>query len=100
MTTMINRRVCEQLRHAAALCLLALAAVLCQANQARAQWTTSGTNTSTTDSVGIGTSSPAAPLDIRVAAGDVITRYSNAGGASGALEMRYKYESTQHRLGL
>ncbi|HEV2705340.1 MAG TPA: hypothetical protein VGV59_05420, partial [Pyrinomonadaceae bacterium] len=87
-------------RRASALCLFALAAVLGHAQHSSAQWTTSGTNTTTTDNVGIGTSSPGALLDIRAAAGDVITRFSNAGGASGALEVRYKFESSQHRLGL
>jgi hypothetical protein len=50
--------------------------------------------------VGIGTTTPAALLDLKVPAGDVVTRFSNAGGAGGALEMRYKYESQNHRLGL
>jgi hypothetical protein len=49
---------------AAALGLLALAAVLCQAREAAAQWTTSGTNTTTTDNVGVGTKAPASKLHV------------------------------------
>jgi hypothetical protein len=42
----------------ATLCLLALVAALCHAHEARAQWTTSGTNTTTPNAVGIGTTDP------------------------------------------
>jgi hypothetical protein len=48
----------ETFRRAAALCLLALAGLWCQATDARAQWTTTGTTTSTTNNVGIGTTTP------------------------------------------
>jgi hypothetical protein len=48
----------------AALCLLALLALLCRAQDARAQWTTSGTNTTTTNNVGVGTPAPEAGLHI------------------------------------
>jgi hypothetical protein len=47
---------------AAALCLLALAAVALRAEDARAQWTTTGTNTTTPNNVGIGTTTPASKL--------------------------------------
>jgi len=50
--------------------------------------------------VGIGTTTPSALLDLRVSAGDVINRLSNAGGAAGALDLRYKFESQNHRVGL
>ena len=59
MKTAIKRlRPGRKATRAATLCLLALAAVLFQSSEARAQWTTSGTNTTTTDSVGIGTTTP------------------------------------------
>jgi hypothetical protein len=48
---------------AAVLCILA-AAALCLPGEARAQWTTSGTNTTTTDSVGVGTAAPATTLHV------------------------------------
>jgi hypothetical protein len=48
----------------ATLCLLALLAALCHAHEARAQWTTSGTNTTTTNNVGVGTATPEAGLHI------------------------------------
>jgi hypothetical protein len=58
-TTASNRRrLNKKFTRAAALCLLALLAVLCHSHEARAQWTTSGTNTTTTNNVGIGTSDP------------------------------------------
>jgi hypothetical protein len=81
-------------------CLLALALTLLQAREARAQWTSGAGATSTADNVGIGTTTPAVPLQIRVPSGDVITRFSNAGGAAGALDLRYKFEFSQHRMGL
>ena len=65
MQTPTNRRAsAESLARAAALCLLALAASLLHAGEARAQFTTSGTNTTTTDNVGIGTPTPATRLDV------------------------------------
>jgi uncharacterized protein YwlG (UPF0340 family) len=60
MTTTISpRRIKEGVARTAALCLLALAAVLLHSREARAQWTTSGNTTTTTNNVGIGTASPA-----------------------------------------
>src|SRR5215213_6355979 len=60
MLTSINRRNSgAKFARASALCLLALAAALFQAREARAQWATSGTNTTTTNSVGVGTAAPA-----------------------------------------
>jgi len=88
------------LARAAAFCLLALALTLLQAREARAQWTSGGGATSTADKVGIGTSTPIVPLQISVPSGDVITRFVNAGGAGGGLDIRYKLESSQHRMGL
>ncbi|HEV2705339.1 MAG TPA: hypothetical protein VGV59_05415 [Pyrinomonadaceae bacterium] len=59
MTTVFNRRTLEgRLARAAVFCLLTLAAVLCHAQQARAQWTTSGSDTTTNGNVGIGTTTP------------------------------------------
>jgi type II secretory pathway pseudopilin PulG len=67
MTTAINkRRIIERLTHATMFCLLALAAVLYQAREAHAQWVTNGNNINNTNTgnVGIGTSTPGAPLEI------------------------------------
>ena len=50
--------------------------------------------------VGIGTSTPTGLLSLKVAAGDVIQAFNNAGGSGGELHIRYKYESASHRLGL
>jgi hypothetical protein len=53
---------------AAALCLLALAAVLCQSREARAQWTTPNAqgniNSTNTGNVGVGTNAPTFLLDV------------------------------------
>ena len=54
-------------RRAAALCLLALAAALLQARDTRAQWTTSGTSTTTTNNVGVGTTTPQTSLHVSTA---------------------------------
>src|ERR1044071_9726150 len=56
MKTGTNRSVNSRgLARAAAFCLLALAGVLLQSGEARAQWTTSGTTTSTASGVAVGT---------------------------------------------
>jgi hypothetical protein len=65
-TTTDRRRLNQRVARAASLCLLALAAVLLQGHEARAQWTTSGTNTTTTNNVGIGTTTPQAPIHVAV----------------------------------
>ncbi|HEX8354101.1 MAG TPA: hypothetical protein VF611_14435, partial [Pyrinomonadaceae bacterium] len=52
------------LARAAALCLLALATTLLQSQEAQAQWTTSGTNSTTTNNVGVGTTAPTSNLHI------------------------------------
>jgi len=63
MTTLFKQRgLGGKAARVSALGLLALAAVLCQSREARAQWTTSGTNTTTTNNVGVGTAAPAARL--------------------------------------
>src|ERR1044071_1342993 len=49
---------------AAALLLLALGTLFSQSREARAQWTTSGANTTTTNNVGIGTTAPATSLHV------------------------------------
>jgi hypothetical protein len=67
MTTAINRRrLDERATRAAALCLLALAAMLCQAHEARAQWATNGNNINSTNTgnVGVGTAAPTFQLDV------------------------------------
>ena len=65
MTTFFTQRILGGgVARATALCLLALAAVLLQSSEARAQWTTSGTTTSTTNNVGVGTSAPASTLEV------------------------------------
>jgi hypothetical protein len=62
MTTLIKHR--GRAGRASALCLLALAAALLGAREARAQWTTSGTNTTTTNNVGVGTTAPQTSLHV------------------------------------
>jgi hypothetical protein len=64
-TTINPRRPGGKFARAAALCLLALAAVALCAGDARAQWTTSGTNTTTNNNVGIGAAAPIGRLDVR-----------------------------------
>jgi hypothetical protein len=67
-----NRRsIGERLTRAAALCLLALMSMLLHSREARAQWTTSGTNTTTTNNVGIGTTTPATSLQVTTATANV-----------------------------
>jgi hypothetical protein len=61
-TTLDRRGTHRRLTRATVFGLLALAATLCASPEARAQWTTSGTTTSTTNNVGVGTASPAARL--------------------------------------
>ena len=70
MLTFINRRnLGARAARSAALCLLALGAALCQSREARAQWTTSGTNTTTTNNVGVGTTAPQAGVHVSTASG-------------------------------
>jgi hypothetical protein len=49
--------------------------------------------------VGIGTTTPTGLLSLRASSGDVIQSFSNAGGIGGELQIRYRYESAQHRIG-
>ena len=59
MTTAINQtRPGQTFARTFALCLLALAATLVHSREARAQFTTSGNNTTTTNNVGVGTGAP------------------------------------------
>ncbi|HWS87791.1 MAG TPA: hypothetical protein VN282_12550 [Pyrinomonadaceae bacterium] len=53
-----------RIARAAALFLLALGATLLHSREAAAQWTTTGTNTTTTNNVGIGTTAPEAKLHV------------------------------------
>ncbi|MEK6289749.1 MAG: peptidase G2 autoproteolytic cleavage domain-containing protein [Acidobacteriota bacterium] len=97
--------------------LLVFGFLLCQQDTALAQVTGSGTinripkwtpsPTALSDSVitdlngniGIGAATPSALLNLRVLSGDVIERLSNAGSSGGELDLRYKYETSQHRIG-
>jgi hypothetical protein len=63
-TAINRRRLGVKFTRAAALCLLALAAVAFRAQDARAQWTTSGTNTTTPNNVGVGTTAPSATVEV------------------------------------
>lgn len=54
----------------------------------------------TSGNVGIGTTNPIGLLHLRVSSGDVIQRLSNAGNGNGELDLRYKFESSQHRMGM
>ena len=49
--------------------------------------------------VGIGTTTPNGLLTLRVPSGDVIQSFQNAGNSTGELDIRYKFESSQHRIG-
>jgi hypothetical protein len=72
MTTAINRRSTkERLARVTMFGLLALAATLCSAPEARAQWATSGNNINNTNTgnVGVGTANPAAKLHATVPTG-------------------------------
>ncbi len=82
-----------RLARTALLCLLALAATLLQSREARAQWTTSGTNTTTTGNVGVGTTAPEAGLHVKTASIDVgargiINEQTSADGNGGLLVFR------------
>jgi hypothetical protein len=57
-TNTVARRAGARATRYTTLCLLALAAVLCHTHEARAQWTTAGSNTTTTGNVGVGTTDP------------------------------------------
>src|SRR3712207_5335283 len=64
MKTMITAKGPRSAARASALCLLALGACLLHSREARAQCPTSGTNTTTTNSVGIGTAAPSQQFQI------------------------------------
>ena len=64
VTINVTRRIGARATRLAAFCLLALMALLCHPSEARAQWTTSGTNTTTTNNVGVGTTAPEAGLHV------------------------------------
>jgi hypothetical protein len=74
MLTSINRRNSgAKAARVSALCLLTLAAALFQAREAHAQWATSGTNTTTTNNVGIGTNTPTSTLEVQGPGGGAVT---------------------------
>jgi hypothetical protein len=62
MTANNQQRIGSGFTRAAAFALLAVAAALFPAGEARAQWTTTGTTTSTTNNVGVGTATPTSKL--------------------------------------
>ncbi|HEY9283419.1 MAG TPA: hypothetical protein VIP46_08195 [Pyrinomonadaceae bacterium] len=68
-TSFDQRRFGGRVVRASALCLLAAAAAIFQAGEARAQWATSGTNNTTTNNVGIGTTAPVTSLHVSTGAG-------------------------------
>ncbi|HEX7176056.1 MAG TPA: hypothetical protein VF240_12415 [Pyrinomonadaceae bacterium] len=89
MTTVTNQRgIRERFARVMALGLLAFAAVLCSAPEARAQWATNGNNINNTNTgnVGIGTTTPAAIVDMqRMDTSDLLMRLWNTNpGASTA----------------
>ena len=78
MTTLFNQRDNgRRVARASALFVLALAATLFGAREARAQWTAPNAqgniNNTNAGNVGIGTPTPAALLDLKVPTGDVVT---------------------------
>src|SRR5829696_834435 len=64
VTINVTRRIGARATRLAAFGLLALMALLCHPSEARAQWTTSGTNTTTTNNVGVGTAAPQTSLHV------------------------------------
>jgi hypothetical protein len=64
VTINVTRRIGARATRLAAFCLLALMALLCHPSEARAQWTTSGTSTTTTNNVGVGTTAPQTSLHV------------------------------------
>jgi hypothetical protein len=70
MNASFNPRLFGSAARAAMFGLLVIAAALVQSREVRAQWTTSGDTTSTTNKVGIGTATPAGKLT--VTGGDAI----------------------------
>jgi hypothetical protein len=61
---MTNSEVKKSILRGLALATLASLMTILNAGPARAQWTTSGTNTSTTNNVGVGTTTPGTKLDV------------------------------------
>jgi hypothetical protein len=87
-TNNFTRRVRARATRYTTLCLLALAAVLCHSHEARAQWTTSGTNTTTTGNVGVGTTTPVTSLHVSTATTTIprgITNEQTSADGNGAL---------------
>ena len=66
-TNIVTRSMGARATRYTTLCLLALLAVLCHSHEARAQWTTSGTNTTTPSNVGVGTTAPVSSLHVSTA---------------------------------
>jgi hypothetical protein len=92
MTTMNirHRAAAHAATRYAAFCLFALLAVLCLPGETRAQWTTSGTNTTTTNNVGVGTTAPTFLFDVSGSGGSLFRVRDNVG---------HEYFSTSTRTG-
>ena len=82
--------------------MVAIAFMLAQPDRAQAQWINNGNHIHNTNAgnVGIGTINPSSLLHLHVGSGEVIQRFSGAGNAGGTLDLRYKVESSQHRMGM
>jgi hypothetical protein len=102
-TAINRRRLGERFTRAAALCVLALAAMVFRAQEARAQWSAPDAqgNTATTSAgrVGIGIATPdKGKLDVRtddgVAAGEHGLIYASRTGATGGVYMGYRANGT------
>ena len=86
MKTMITAKDARSAARAAAFCLLALGAVLCQSREARAQWTPADAqgniNSTNTGNVGVGTATAASKLDVSGASGVTVRTDGASAGFS------------------
>jgi hypothetical protein len=78
--------------------LLALVAVLCQSRQTHAQWTTSGTNTTTTNNVGIGTTTPGKKLEVMASDGEAARLYRNANSLNWGVNIKFALNNSSNSL--
>jgi hypothetical protein len=94
-TTTTRRRIQGQLTRLTVFSLLALMAVLAQAHEARAQWTTSGTTTTTTGSVGIGTTTPQTGLQVSTATTALARGINNEQTSNDALSSIFTFSKSR-----
>jgi hypothetical protein len=93
-----QRRVRARVVRYATFCLLALVAVLCQSRESQAQWATSGTNTTTTNNVGIGTTTPGKKLEVLAADGEAARLYRNANSLNWGVNIKFALNNSSNSL--